>query len=132
MFEHSTPHPPQSFEDTPFTFVSTPSQLSAMLAKLRTATEIAVDLEHHDYRTYYGFVCLMQISTREEDWVVDTLLLRDELEVLNEVFTDPDIVKVSLRILRPCRDRELNDLDRCSTGRRWISYGFSRISIYIL
>ena len=36
----------------------------------------------------------MQISTREEDFIVDTLKLRDELYVLNEVFTDPNILKV--------------------------------------
>lgn len=36
----------------------------------------------------------MQISTREEDFVVDVISLRDEMEALNEVFTDPKIVKV--------------------------------------
>jgi exosome complex exonuclease RRP6 len=66
-----------------------------MLDKLRNADAIAIDLEHHSYRTFAGFVCLMQISTRQEDWIVDTLLLRDELEELNEVFTDPKIVKVA-------------------------------------
>ena len=65
-----------------------------MLDKLRGASEIAVDLEYHSYRTFGGFVCLMQISTREEDFVVDTLALRDEMEELNEVFTDPNVVKV--------------------------------------
>lgn len=65
-----------------------------MLAKLRQAKEIAVDLEHHSYRSYAGFVCLMQLSTRQEDWIVDTLVLREELVELNEVFTDPEIVKV--------------------------------------
>ncbi len=40
----------------------------------------------------------MQISTREEDWIVDPFELRDELEDLNEIFTNPDIVKAS-RIL---------------------------------
>ena len=65
-----------------------------MLAKLRQASEIAVDLEHHSYRSYAGFVCLMQLSTRQEDWIVDTLALREELTELNEVFTDPEIVKV--------------------------------------
>jgi exosome complex exonuclease RRP6 len=65
-----------------------------MLRELRQASEIAVDLEHHDYRSYYGFVCLMQISTRTQDWIVDTLELREELIALNEVFTDPKIVKV--------------------------------------
>ena len=65
-----------------------------MLNDLKEANEIAVDLEHHDYRSYHGFVCLMQISTRKQDWIVDTLELREELNALNEVFTDPNIVKV--------------------------------------
>jgi len=94
MFQMSDPIPYKPFEETPFTWVSTSSQLDSMMDKLRQAKEIAVDLEHHDYRTYAGFLCLMQISTREEDWVIDVLLLRDELSVLNEVFTNPEIVKV--------------------------------------
>ena len=65
-----------------------------MLEKLRGAAEIAVDLEHHSYRTFGGFVCLMQLSTRDEDFVVDPLAVRDEMEELNEVFTDPNIIKV--------------------------------------
>ena len=65
-----------------------------MLDELRGAKEIAIDLEYHSYRSFAGFVCLMQVSTRTSDWVVDTLALREELEDLNEVFTDPNIVKV--------------------------------------
>ncbi|KAH9922677.1 uncharacterized protein B0H18DRAFT_1017430 [Fomitopsis serialis] len=94
MFASAPPVPPRSFDVTPFTWVSTSAALTAMLDKLRGAREIAIDLEHHSYRTFSGFVCLMQVSTREEDWVVDTLALREELEALNEVFTDPRIVKV--------------------------------------
>ncbi len=36
----------------------------------------------------------MQISTREEDFIIDTLELRSEMYILNETFTDPAIVKV--------------------------------------
>jgi len=36
----------------------------------------------------------MQISTREEDFIIDALALREELEDLNEIFVDPTIVKV--------------------------------------
>lgn len=36
----------------------------------------------------------MQISTREEDFIVDTLTLRKQLWILNRVFTNPNIVKV--------------------------------------
>ncbi|EDO17433.1 hypothetical protein Kpol_1037p29 [Vanderwaltozyma polyspora DSM 70294] len=76
------------------TWVDTSEALQSMLDKLKECTEIAVDLEHHDYRSYYGIVCLMQISTRKEDFLVDTLALRDELHILNEVFADPNILKV--------------------------------------
>lgn len=82
------------FESTSAIFVDSSETLQEMVQELLKAKEIAVDLEHHDYRTYIGLVCLMQISTRDQDWIIDTLKLRDELEVLNEVFTDPNIVKV--------------------------------------
>jgi exosome complex exonuclease RRP6 len=66
-----------------------------MLEELKKAPEIAVDLEHHDYRTYSGLTSLMQVSTRTQDWVVDTLRpWRHKLEVLNEVFANPNIIKV--------------------------------------
>jgi hypothetical protein len=32
--------------------------------------------------------------SREEDWITDTLALREELEASNEVFTDPIVIKV--------------------------------------
>ncbi|KAH7923828.1 hypothetical protein BV22DRAFT_557849 [Leucogyrophana mollusca] len=94
MFRATAPIPPKSFDETPFTWISTHAAFNAMMDKLRRASDIAVDLEHHSHRTYSGFLCLMQISTRSEDFVVDTLALRDELHELNEVFTDPKIVKV--------------------------------------
>jgi len=86
--------PPTDLEENELIWVDNISSLRAMLKELRQASEIAIDLEHHDYRSYYGFVCLMQISTRTQDWIVDTLELREELIALNEVFTDPKIVKV--------------------------------------
>lgn len=88
------PIPPSDWNSTPFTFVDKPAQLTKLVKKLRNAGEIAIDLEHHEYRSYLGLVCLMQISTRTEDWVIDTLALRTELQVLNEVFCDPHTIKV--------------------------------------
>ena len=94
MFVNQMPISPSPISSSPLTWVSTPQDFQSMLAKLRQAKEIAVDLEHHSYRSYAGFVCLMQLSTRQEDWIVDTLVVREELAELNEVFTDPEIVKV--------------------------------------
>jgi hypothetical protein len=86
--------PPIPLENNDLIWVDNMSTFTAMLNDLKQANEIAIDLEHHDYRSYYGFVCLMQISTRKQDWIVDTLELREELIALNEVFTDPSVVKV--------------------------------------
>jgi exosome complex exonuclease RRP6 len=61
---------------------------------LENCDAFGVDLEHHDYRSFQGFTCLMQISTRDEDFVIDALVLRNELHLLNKSFTDPKIVKV--------------------------------------
>lgn len=98
MFTHRDPIPPRSFEDTPFEFVDTKEALERLVQKLVVADEIAIDLEHHSLRSYYGFTCLIQISTREGDWVVDSLKLRGELREgkLGGVLADPSIVKVSL------------------------------------
>jgi exosome complex exonuclease RRP6 len=95
IYKNSKPIPYSDFESTSATFVDTPAALDEMLAELKKATEIAVDLEHHDWRSYIGIVSLMQISTRNRDWIVDTLKpWRRRLECLNEVFADPNIVKV--------------------------------------
>ncbi|KAL8341465.1 hypothetical protein RB601_005573 [Gaeumannomyces tritici] len=76
-------------------YVDTYEGVLEMLEDLKQATEIAVDLEHHDFRTYSGLLSLMQVSTRDKDWVVDTLKpWRRRLEVLNQVFADPKILKV--------------------------------------
>lgn len=97
MFTASEPIKPDPIDPSQATFVDTPAQLAEMVAALKEAKEIAVDLEHHDTLSYYGFTCLMQISTREQDWVVDTLKLRGALreDKLGGVFADPSIVKVS-------------------------------------
>ncbi|XP_060197491.1 protein RRP6-like 2 isoform X2 [Lycium barbarum] len=48
-----------------------------------------VDLEHNQYRSFQGLTCLMQISTRTEDFVVDTLKLRVHIGPhLRDIFKD--------------------------------------------
>jgi exosome complex exonuclease RRP6 len=95
VYQEREPTIYQPAETTSATWVDTWEGVLAMLEELKQAKEIAVDLEHHDYRTYHGLLSLMQISTRDKDWIVDTLVpWRQRLEILNEVFTDPSIVKV--------------------------------------
>ena len=63
-------------EENPATFVDNEKGLEELEEVLEKASIFAVDLEHHSYRTYRGFTCLIQISTREKDFVVDALSLR--------------------------------------------------------
>ena len=58
----------------------------------------------------------MQISSRTEDFLIDTLLLRDHLTVLNEVFTNPKIVKV--RVMADEIDR-FTSLPQVFHGADW-------------
>lgn len=94
VLEILEPKRPKDWTSTSAIWVETEGDLSEMVSELSSQAEIAVDLEHHDYRSYYGIVCLMQISSREKDWIIDTLKLRDSLVVLNEIFANPNIVKV--------------------------------------
>ena len=83
------------FESTQAILVDTLEGVRLMLDELKSASEIAIDLEHHDEHSYIGLVSLMQISTRQKDWVVDTLKpWRQDLQILNQVFADPSILKI--------------------------------------
>ncbi|RLN18231.1 protein RRP6-like 2 [Panicum miliaceum] len=91
----SEPVKPPALDDTPFTFVEDLKTLEVLATKLKSATEFAVDLEHNHYRSFQGLTCLMQISTRTEDFIVDTLKLRKYLgDYLREFFRDPTKRKV--------------------------------------
>lgn len=89
------PVKPPPIEASPFKFVEEVKDLKELAAKLRNVDEFAVDLEHNQYRSFQGLTCLMQISTRTEDFVVDTLKLRIHIgPYLREVFKDPTKKKV--------------------------------------
>ncbi|KAK5173134.1 exosome nuclease subunit [Saxophila tyrrhenica] len=95
VYTTADPVPYHPFDATTATFVDSEELLEDMIEELKQANEIAIDLEHHDQRSYIGLVSLMQISTRDKDWIVDTLKpWRRKLQALNEVFADPSIVKV--------------------------------------
>jgi exosome complex exonuclease RRP6 len=95
VYEKREPLKYLPLESTEAIWVDTYEGVLEMLEELKKAPEIALDLEHHDYRTYTGLLSLMQISTREKDWIVDTLVpWRHKFEILNEVFADPKIIKV--------------------------------------
>ena len=89
----------KSLEETEYEYIDSSDGLEKLKEELSISNrdkikEIAVDLEHHNHRSYLGFTCLMQISTRYKDYIIDTIKLRNKLHVLNELFTDPTLLKV--------------------------------------
>ncbi|KAI9093649.1 hypothetical protein K1719_027098 [Acacia pycnantha] len=89
------PMKPPSMDCTPFKIVEELEDLKELASKLVAVQEFAVDLEHNHIRSFQGLTCLMQISTRTEDFVIDTLKLRVYIgPFLREVFKDPTKRKV--------------------------------------
>lgn len=86
-----------SLDDTNYEYIDTIEALNELQNYLQDRSkvqEIAVDLEHHSYRSYQGFTCLMQISTREKDFIIDTIKLRSSIHILNKIFTDSSLIKI--------------------------------------
>lgn len=63
------------------------------IEELKTQTEIAVDVEHSN-KSYEGFTCLIQISSRDRDYIIDVLPLWQLVPLLKKVMEDPKIIKV--------------------------------------
>lgn len=85
----------RDLQTTPFAFIDSEAALEAAAERLRSEPCIAVDLEHHSFRSYQGLTCLIQISSRHEDLVIDALALRGAIPAaLGPIFADPKIVKV--------------------------------------
>ena len=80
--------------ETPLHFIDNISELNNLIQTLSSQKEIAIDLEHHSLESYLGITCLMQISTRNEDYIIDTIKLRNKMNLLNIIFTNPNITKV--------------------------------------
>ncbi|GJQ11752.1 hypothetical protein GpartN1_g3543.t1 [Galdieria partita] len=81
-------------ENTKCTFVNSLPLLEDMISKLEREKEVAMDIENHSYRSFQGFICLLQFSTRQEDFVVDAIELRGHLKLLSKVLENRNILKI--------------------------------------
>lgn len=106
MLQEETPIPPKSLEDTPLILVDTYDLLVSMINDCKTQKMIAIDLEHHNLRSYQGFTCLIQVcfytgrmmhqlSTLSTDYIIDCIKIREYVYLMNEITTNPSILKVS-------------------------------------
>ena len=68
-------------------------RLAEVAALLSRQTEIAVDMEMDSLHHYREKVCLVQVSTRQQSWLIDPLALSN-LEPLAAPLANPEIVVV--------------------------------------
>ncbi|CAF1527113.1 unnamed protein product, partial [Didymodactylos carnosus] len=66
-----TPQVPKSLDDTKYVYVDCKVELNKMMDHIKLQRELAIDLEAHQFRSYYDFTCLIQMSSRTNDYLVD-------------------------------------------------------------
>ncbi|EPS68035.1 hypothetical protein M569_06735, partial [Genlisea aurea] len=79
---------------SPYTWVDNRDKLRELVLELNNERVFAVDTEQHSLRSFLGFTALIQISTKSKDYLVDTIALHDDMDLLRPAFAHPDICKV--------------------------------------
>jgi ribonuclease D len=80
------PFPPAEYIDHDKAF-------QKLMTKLRTEKLLAIDTESNSLYVYRERVCLIQLSTRKKDYILDPLRIAD-LSPLGEILANPGIEKV--------------------------------------
>ena len=74
-------------------FIKDQQQFAQALDDLARQDTLAVDTEANSLYAYQEQVCLIQISTRERDYILDPLTIPN-LTPLGDIFWDPEIEKI--------------------------------------
>jgi ribonuclease D len=80
-------------EIAPATLVTAREHLEEVVADLRQEPRLAIDTESNGFYAYQEKVCLIQISSAREDFIVDPIAVPD-LSALGELTADPRIEKI--------------------------------------
>ena len=84
---------PTKIKLNPPRLVNQQADFETILRDLKKEKIVAVDTEANSLYAYQEQVCLIQISTQKNDIIIDPLAL-DNLSLLGDLFSDPDIEKV--------------------------------------
>ena len=77
----------------PVHVIEQPGELDALLDTLSNVRYVAIDTESNSFYAYYERLCLIQITAKGEDYILDPLVLNN-LESLGKILADPGIEKV--------------------------------------
>jgi ribonuclease D len=92
------------------------SQLLDVVRHVKNEKFLAVDMESNGFYTYPEQICLIQLATDKDVYLIDTKVIND-IEPLGEIFSDPYIQK----IMHSC-DYDIRSFDR--------DYGFCLRNIF--
>jgi ribonuclease D len=66
---------------------------SKLIDDLEKSAHIAVDTESNSFYAYFNRICLIQVSTEQQDYIIDPFLAGD-IEALGSILSSPDIEKI--------------------------------------
>ena len=114
--------------ETPqFKLITRHEQWVECLAQLHMEPRLAVDLEANSMFAYRERVCLIQVSTPEQDFIVDPIAGLD-LHELGEIFANPGVEKIlhaaeyDLILMKRQYDWEINNLFDTMWAARILGY----------
>jgi ribonuclease D len=77
----------------PAQYIRRTSDLRRLIDRLRNEPLVAIDTESNSLFAYYERVCLVQLSTRDQDYLIDPLAM-DDMSPLATLLADPAIETV--------------------------------------
>jgi len=77
----------------PITFIANPLQLHGLVNELSHSEHIAIDTESNSFYAYFERVCLIQVSTVSNDYIIDPLLMED-MKPFGDILADPAVEKI--------------------------------------
>ena len=67
--------------------------LSKLIGNLEKSAHVAVDTESNSFYAYFNRICLIQVSTEHQDYIIDPFSAGD-IEAFGKILANPDIEKI--------------------------------------
>src|SRR5208337_1452332 len=66
---------------------------SKLICSLEKSAHVAIDTESNSFYAYFNRICLIQVSTEEQDYIIDPFSVGD-IEAFGKIVSSPDIEKI--------------------------------------
>ncbi len=75
------------------TLIENQHDFSQLIASIEKSAHVAVDTESNSFYAYFNRICLIQVSTEQQDYIIDPFSAGD-IEAFGEILSSPDIEKI--------------------------------------